>query len=83
MVVVAFIQAHDIINYLLMERICKNVWKRHSTPLYKRRGSRIEGVGACNPQAPCSTPPCPRSFVCIIQDETRTSRGLNWEKNKT
>ena len=83
MIVVAFIQGRDMINYRLMERICKNLWKRPSTPLYKGSGPRVEGVGACNPQAPSSTPPCPRSYVGIIHDETKTSRVLNWEKNKT
>ena len=29
-VVVAFIQGHDMINYRLIERICNNVWKRPS-----------------------------------------------------
>jgi len=39
-VVVAFIQGHDIKNYRLMERIYKNVWKRPSSPPRRRKRDR-------------------------------------------
>ena len=82
---------HDIINYWLMERICKKSWKRPSSPSTEAAWPRGEYAGACNPGALSSTPPYPRSYVCIIHDETkssrglnitRTPRGLNWEKIK-
>ena len=84
---------HDIINYQITERICKNVWKRTSPPLPSTKAAwpRGECAGACNPEAPSSTPSYQRSYVCIMHDETKTSRGLNitttsrglnWEKTK-